>query len=345
MITPASDDSAARHRPLWWSFGLLAVLAPTLLAVHEPPSVTFYNQALAVLGWGLFVAVLAGLPKAGARGAAGRALQCLTAVLLIMAGEAFGSAFVWGALPAGLGMMGGGMSLAALLVLWAGWRSASSQDQDMVLEAFFGALTAAGCIGMVLALVQAFHPAWADGLFIAEPTMPGRAVGNLRQPNHFSTLLVFSCCGAAWLGARQRLPAWVASGLITLFIWGIVLTASRTGMIGMAFLTLWGVLDRRLPRMLRITLVGAPLIYLLFWAASPGIGCASAEAHPARTGSGQQLLPGVALQRWLALERPFLARFRLGLAHGQELVADRVAELLEALHHVAALVNLPMLGQ
>jgi len=44
-----------------------------------------------------------------------------------------------------------------------------------------------------------------------------------------------------------------------------VLTASRTGMIGMAFLTLWGVLDRRLPRMLRITLVGAPLIYLLFW--------------------------------------------------------------------------------
>ncbi len=265
MITPASEDSAVRHRPLWWSFGLLAVLAPTLLAVHEPPSVTFYNQALAVLGWGLFVAVLAGLPRAGAQGFAGTALRCLTAVLLIVAAEALGSAFVWGQLPAGLGMMGSGMSLAALLVLWAGWRSASSQDQDMVLEAFFGALTAAGCVGMVLALVQAFHPAWADGLLIAEPTMPGRAVGNLRQPNHFSTLLVFSCCGAAWLGARQRLPAWVASGLITLFIWGIVLTASRTGMIGMAFLTAWGVLDRRLPRLLRITLVGAPLIYLAFW--------------------------------------------------------------------------------
>ncbi|MBI2733245.1 MAG: pilin glycosylation ligase domain-containing protein [Aquabacterium sp.] len=261
MITPASEDSAVRQRPLWWSFGLLAVLAPTLLAVHEPPSVTFYNQALAVLGWGLFVAVLAGLPRAHAQGAAGMALRCLSAVLLIVAAEALGSAFVWGQLPAGLGMMGSGMSLAALLVLWAGWRSACSQDQDAVLEAFFGALTLAGCIGMVLALVQAFHPAWADGLFIAEPTMPGRAVGNLRQPNHFSTLLVFSCCGAAWLGARQRLPAWLASGLVALFIWGIVLTASRTGMIGMAFLTAWGVLDRRLPRLLRVTLVGAPLIY------------------------------------------------------------------------------------
>jgi len=265
MITPASEDSAVRHRPLWWSFGLLAVLAPTLLATHEPPSVTFYNQALAVLGWGLFVAVLGVLPKASMQGPAGLALRGLSAVLLILAAEAFGSAFVWGALPAGLGMMGGGMSLAALLVLWAGWRSARSLDQDAVLEAFFGALTAAGCIGMVFALVQSFHPAWADGLFIAEPTMPGRAVGNLRQPNHFSTLLVFSCCGAAWLGARQRMPAWVASGLIALFIWGIVLTASRTGMIGMAFLTLWGALDRRLPRVLRITLVGAPLVYLLFW--------------------------------------------------------------------------------
>ena len=265
MITPASEDPAVRHRPLWWSFGLLAVLAPTLLAAHEPPSVTFYNQALAVLGWGLFVVVLGGLPKAGAHGPAGLALRCLTAVLLILAGEAFGSAFVWGALPAGLGMMGGGMSLAALLVLWAGWRSARSADQDAVLEAFFGALTAAGCIGMVFALVQSFHPAWANGLLIAEPTMPGRAVGNLRQPNHFSTLLVFSCCGAAWLGARQRMAAWVASALVALFIWGIVLTASRTGMIGMAFLTLWGVLDKRLPRVLRITLVGAPLVYLAFW--------------------------------------------------------------------------------
>ena len=31
----------------------------------------------------------------------------------------------------------------------------------------------------------------------------------------------------------------------------IVLTASRTGMVGMAFLCLWGLLDRSLPRKLR----------------------------------------------------------------------------------------------
>ncbi|RTL29546.1 MAG: polymerase [Burkholderiales bacterium] len=259
------EDSPARYRPLWWSFGLVAVLAPTLLASHEPPSVTFYNQALAVLGWGLFVAVLGGLPWAPAAGRTGLAIKALSAVLLISALEAFGSAFVWGALPAGLAMMGGGMALAALLVLWAGWRSGCSSERELILEAFFGALTVAGCIGMILALVQSFHPAWADGLFIAEPTVPGRAVGNLRQPNHFSTLLVFSCCGAGWLGARRRLPDWLAAGLIALFIGGIVLTASRTGMIGMLFLTVWGVLDKRLPRVLRFTLIGAPLIYGFFW--------------------------------------------------------------------------------
>lgn len=259
------EDSITRYRPLWWSFSLLAVLAPTLLASHEPPSVTFYNQALAVLGWGLFVAVLGGLPTAPADGPAGWALKCLSAVLLIIAVEAFGSSFAWGQLPAGLGMMGGGMALAAMLVLWTGWRCGVSSERELILEAFFGALAAAGLIGIVLALVQSFHPSWADGVFIAEPTVPGRAVGNLRQPNHFSTLLVFACCGAAWLGARGRLPAWIASLLVALYIGGIVLTASRTGMIGMVFLTAWGLLDKRLPRILRLTLIAAPLIYGLFW--------------------------------------------------------------------------------
>lgn len=246
--------------------GLLAVLLPTLLAAHEPPSVTFYNQALAVLGWGLFVAALGSLPRVRPQGPAGMAAMALSGMLGVVAIEAFGSAFVWGQLPAGLGLMGGGMSLAAVLTLWAGWRSGHGPHREAVQEVFFGALTAAGCAGMVLALIQAFHPAWTDGVLIAEPTVPGRAVGNLRQPNHFSTLLVFACCGVAWMGARGRLiSAWAASLLMAFFIGGIVLTASRTGMIGMGILTLWGVMDKRLPRVLRWTLIGAPVIYGLLW--------------------------------------------------------------------------------
>src|SRR5690606_16729274 len=94
----------------------------------------------------------------------------------------------------------------------------------------------------------------------------GRAVGNLRQPNHFATLLVWSTCGAAWLGARGRLGVKLATLLMVLFIWGIVLTASRTGMVGMVLLAVWGLVDRRLPRLVRMTLIGAPVIYAACWA-------------------------------------------------------------------------------
>jgi len=44
----------------WLPLALLAIVAPTLLAAHDPPSVTFYNQVLALFGWGLWTAALAG---------------------------------------------------------------------------------------------------------------------------------------------------------------------------------------------------------------------------------------------------------------------------------------------
>jgi O-antigen ligase len=268
MMTNALVDRTDRAPWLWWGLGLLAIVAPTLIAAHAPPSVTFFNQALAVLGWGVFIVALGQQPAAPVRqGMAASAVTALSLMWLIHAVEALGSAFAWGVLPGGLGLMGGGMSLAALVALRAGWRSGQSGQRDAVLDVFFGALTIAGVLGMALSLIQVFHPAWADGTFIAEPTMPGRAVGNLRQPNHLSTLLVWSCCGVAWLGARRRVPAWLASWLLAMFIWGIVLTASRTGMIGMGFVALWGILDRRLPPLLRKALIAAPVIYGVFWGA------------------------------------------------------------------------------
>ena len=265
MTTRKSFLSSDEHLPYLGVAGFFALVAPTLIAAHTAPSVTFYNQALAVLGWGLFVAALSALTSPVGISKKGWAAGSLAAVLAISATEAFGSAFIWGDLAGGLGLMGGFMSLAGMLVLWSGWRSGLSRERESVLTVFFGALTLSGVLGMVLALIQAFHPAWADGMFIAESTMVGRAVGNLRQPNHFSTLLVWACCGAAWLGASKRLPEWLSAGLIALFIGGVVLTASRTGMVGMVFLSLWGLLDKSLPRKLRATLIGALAIYGLFW--------------------------------------------------------------------------------
>jgi O-antigen ligase len=252
---------------VWLPLALLAVTAPTLLAAHESPSVTFYNQVLALFGWGLWLAALAGPIMAG-QGALphhGRApMRALAGALLLSAGLALAAPWISG-LPLGLSMMGGGMALSALLVFGVAWRVGLSEQGDRVFDVFCEALAWAGVLGMALALVQVFHPSWADGLWIAEPTMPGRAVGNLRQPNHFSTLLVWACCATAWLGARGRWPLTLAIGVMVLMIGGVVLTASRTGMIAMLFLAVWGWRDRALPLRLRQALVLAPVIYGAFW--------------------------------------------------------------------------------
>lgn len=266
--TSHPGNAALALSPAGWAWALLAIVAPTLIAAHDPPSVTFYNQALAVLGWGLWL-VWMGQAHGGGLDLASKprtqaARWAMTGLLGVLAACAFGSG-LFGALPGGLSLMGGGMSLAALLAFHSGWRQGRAVTRDGVAELFFGALAVAGGVGLLLAAVQVFMPSWADGAFIATPNMAGRAVGNLRQPNHFSTLLVFAAAGMAWLGARQRLRPDVAALGVALCIGGIVLTASRTGMVAMVFLTAWGVLDRRLPRTLRVTLVAAPLLYGAWW--------------------------------------------------------------------------------
>lgn len=264
MNAPYPAPNVATRSAAGWALALLALVAPTLIASHDPPSVTFYNQALAVLGWGLWLSWLGGRTVAPQQGPGRTAVRALGAVLLIQASLALWAG-AFSPVPLGLGLMGGGMALAAALAVWSGWRVGGSPDRGALSSLFFGGVAVAGAVGTLLALVQVFHPAWADGRWIAIPTVAGRAVGNLRQPNHFSTLMVFACVGVAWLGARGRLPwGWAAAGLAA-FIGVIVLTASRTGMVAMLFLTAWGVFDRRLPRGLRLTLVAAPLIYGLAW--------------------------------------------------------------------------------
>lgn len=246
----------------------LALVAPALIAAHDPPSITFYNQALAVLGWGGLVwAMVRSSTKAPAvitHPWAQRAWFALLGVGLIHVAVSAWSSW-WGQLPGGLAMMSGGLSAAACLVAWAGWHTGHERRGDELFDLFAAALCVTGVLSMVLGLIQAFYPQWADGNFIAAPTMPGRAVGNLRQPNHLSTMLVWCVVSAAWLGGRGRLPSWLSTGLMALFIYGIVLTASRTGMVAMGFLLLWGLLDKQLPRSTRASLILAPAMYGLFW--------------------------------------------------------------------------------
>jgi O-antigen ligase len=62
----------------------------------------------------------------------------------------------------------------------------------------------------------------------------------------------------------------------------VVLTASRTGLVSVLILALWGLLDRRLSRPTRALLLAAPLVYALGWF---GMALGRAVSHHAFGGA------------------------------------------------------------
>jgi hypothetical protein len=59
-------------------------------------------------------------------------------------------------------------------------------------RAFCIALVVAGVASSAIGLIQVLAPQLADGDWIAQASLPGRATGNVRQPNHLSSLLLWS---------------------------------------------------------------------------------------------------------------------------------------------------------
>lgn len=241
----------------------VAVALPTLVASSTPPVTTFYPQATALGAWGLAVAVWAAwrVRAAPAEGEWGVAWPLL-AVLGVVAGAAL-LAGATGALPVSLAGPPALAAVAAAVVLVAG---AAAAHDAAVRDGFLAGLVVAGAFGAVAAVVQVFVPAWADGTWLARTPLPGRAVGNLRQPNHLATLLLWAVVAVVPLVERGRLPRGAGVAAVVLAVVAVELSGSRTGALGTVALALWGVLDRRLGRFARALLVAAPLVYALAWA-------------------------------------------------------------------------------
>ncbi len=250
-----------------------AATLPSLLALNISPSPTFWNQALAFVLWAAFMAVTTPTFARGA-GLLQAALAVLTATALW--------AWLAGGLPASLALSAVGTLAAAALMAAAGAsagiraagtmtspgldRSPSRRPGPSDLfTAFCWAWLVAGACNVLVALFQVFAAGLPDGYWIAASGMPGRAVGNLRQPNHLSSLLLWSCISTvALLEWRKLSPRWAAAALAAL-VFAVVLTASRTGLVSVLLLALWGLLDRRLSRPARGLLLAAPLVYALGW--------------------------------------------------------------------------------
>lgn len=251
--------------PLLVAAATAAAAGPALLAYNVSPSSTFLNQALALALWAAFVAVGALVAPPPPRGAVWRATAWPgLALLLVLA--AVGWSWGPGALPPGLALSAAGMLLAAGLLLLAGAAAGGGAAALPLFTAFCIGWVVAGVLNAAIGTVQVFAPAWPDGNWIARSGLAGRAVGNLRQPNHLSSLLLWAAIAVVPLAELGRLRRRTAFGLMLLLVYAVVLTASRTGVVGVGLLAAWGLLDRRLSRAARALLLAAPLMYLLAWA-------------------------------------------------------------------------------
>ncbi|MDO9315972.1 MAG: Wzy polymerase domain-containing protein [Burkholderiaceae bacterium] len=271
-----SRCEASPGDPVWLTVtACLAVVPAALLAVNLPPSATFLNQAAAVSGWGLFCAVVAWRLAPAPSGTSvrwGAGLKALLAALVLLMLACAGSWALTG-LPASLALSAIGMLSAAGLVACVGAAAMSAGQGAAAFRALCLALVVAGLLSVAVGAVQVFAPHWADGQWIAITVLEGRAAGNLRQPNHLSSLLLWSFIAALWLaesmdGARLAARPGRYTGLLVVvlvLIFGLVLSASRTGMLGVLALAVWGALDRNLSRRTRLLLCLSPLIYAVCW--------------------------------------------------------------------------------
>ncbi len=264
-VAPSSEALAANQMPAWAALACSAVALPTFLAFNPPPSATFLNQALSLIGWGLWLTVMLGaVPNALAPRRPNPPLVALIAALGMVGLAALASP-LWAGLPWTLSLSSAGAILAAMLAALAGSALQRAGAAYPAFRAFSIALVVAGIGGSLIGLVQFYVPQWADGDWIARTAMDGRAVGNLRQPNHLSSLLLWGVIAVVWLGHARVVRRGTAAGLALLFVFVVVLTGSRTGALGTLLLAGWGVLDRRLAPAMRRVLWLAPVAYAVVW--------------------------------------------------------------------------------
>jgi len=259
---PDVGQTQAASFPWLATAACVAIAAPTLIAFNVAPSATFFNQAAAFVGWGGYLILLATCLPARIHPYSRDALALLTALGLVAASAVAASLFA--SVPWSLSLSSVGTIVAAALAVAMAASAQRAGIGESVFRTFCIGLMVAGVGSTLIGLMQVFAPHAADGTWIAT-AIAGRATGNLRQPNHLSSLLLWSVVGALWLGEAKAIDRRVAAALAIAFIYVVVLSASRTGAVGMLTLAAWGLLDRRLSRPTRILLMLAPVIYAAMW--------------------------------------------------------------------------------
>jgi len=264
----SASSSLQELRPVQWlSMVLACVLAPNLAFTLVASSSTL-NQLLTLATWGLVLMSMGSSPVQWRGGPAVWAL--------IMLWLAPWVSHFWLGLPLGMVLQYSAMIAAALLLLMLAQGLPARQQQAWFVALCWGLLLA-GLLGALVSVIQVFVPDWAEDDWIARSDIAGRALGNLRQPNHLASLLLWACVAAVCLaelgrfswsrlgGLMGRLPQGLLPLALMVLIFALVLSASRGGMALVVLLFAWGLMDRRLSRSSRWALGLSPLMLGMAW--------------------------------------------------------------------------------
>ncbi len=239
----------------------LAVLCPPLLAYNRTPSATQLNELLSVFGWGLCLAFEGSAPPANMRRLVTVALVAPLSLLAV----AIAGSWMLGSLPTSLALPPLALVITACVVASLGARVALGGTVNGLpaFAPFAIGMVVVGVLSALVAIIQVYVPKLADGVVIAQSGLPGRAVGNLRQPNHLASLLIWSVIALVPLVQWRRVPGWLGALIGMLLMTGVVLSGSRTGLYGgVLVLVIWGLVDSRLTRPTRGALIASVLFPL-----------------------------------------------------------------------------------
>ena len=240
---------------------LVAIAGAELLNMGYPPSVTMANQLLSIFGWGLVMIVA---PAPALRGPVWRSVAPVL-VVLALAAAGCAASILNGGLPStpGIGVLGI-IGLAAAATLHGA--SAGANESTGYFRAFAIALLVGGLCNAVIGIAQVFAVSSLDNILIAVPMRAGRAGGNIGQPNHFADMMLWGLIALVPLartsqaGTRLRLATagWCVAAVVMLL--GVVLAGSRTAMVALVLMAVWGLADRNLAPRPRIALALSPLL-------------------------------------------------------------------------------------
>lgn len=281
MTEPAPATQAERAPiDLVTRLGLfMALVVAPLCAYSDSPAYVLYNELLAILGFGL---VFIGLSFQRAL-LPGWRLEPASALLAVIVLASLAAPMLH-AYPLGRALSYAGVALMALLTVQLGARVVASR-REALFTAVCVSLVLMGLLNTAVAAVQLFVPDWMNDVLVAvAPSNELRAIGNMRQPNHFASLQLWGCVAVVWLmqggwlelKLRTRGRAWAAGVvLLILFVATIVGSASRTGAVGVLLLALWGGVDALLSRFhrsrlqpaVRAALIAVPAFFFAAWLA------------------------------------------------------------------------------